>query len=192
MADRWFGWRTASLLLLLFQPAALFGQRHSLADPIGLRDPIAAGIVIGTSIGVRADVRVIRFENCALAIEGFFGAGIASWGLGESWSAAGRLDIHMSDDGISNAFLLSPGLGFGQMIGQTQRLYIDFSPVEDIPTITALCGITWVHEFKSSWSTELSLRPGIAMGLNGQNNNSSSAKGEYSFQLSLAAAIRFD
>jgi hypothetical protein len=184
--------KAALLLLLFFQPSLIFGQRHPLSTPIGLRDPIAAGIVIGTAIGIRADVRVIRFVNCALAIEGFFGGGIASWGIGEAWSTAMRLDIHISDDGVSNAFLVSPDLGYGSMIAQPSHGLLNFSPQQDVPSISALCGISWIHEFRSSWSTELSLRPGIALALNGENNNNASAKGELSLQLSLAASIRFE
>ncbi|MDP4198604.1 MAG: hypothetical protein Q8922_00290 [Bacteroidota bacterium] len=187
---------TACVLLvfgsLLFARPLLAQQHAAMRGPVGLRDPIAIGLTVGTSNGLSADLQVGRMDNVAGAIEGYVGASVASWGISLGWSAALRADVVASDDGKNDAMILGPTLGYGEMLTiGGPRSYIDFSPFHDVQAIFLLLGVAWVHEFSSGWSTEISLRPGEALALNGEDKNRSLAKGEYSFQLSLVGLIRF-
>lgn len=164
---------------------------HHLRDyPIGLRDPFALALQLGTFSGVSADVRFLRLNDVGMAVEGAWGMSVSAWGLGIGWNADLRLDILESNDGKNDAFLLEPSVGYGHMlaIGGSHG-WEDF--FRDVKSLNVLCGLAWVHEFDFGVASDISLRPGMYFALAKEANSVESTLSDRAFQLSLVTSIRF-
>jgi hypothetical protein len=159
---------------------------------VGLRDGIGIGISGGSMTAVRAECNVLTFRSSALRLEGAFGAGVAKWGISEAWTAGIGGVATMSSDYQNDALLWTPGISFNTMIADrtARQQWFDFSPYETIHAVEAHIGIGWVHEF-SGWSIESSVRPGVALGLDGRDSGNNSVEDGYTFQLFVAILARF-
>jgi len=160
---------------------------------VGLRDGIGVGVSAGSMTALRVECNVLTFRSGALRLEGAFGAGVASWGIAEAWSAGFGGVATISSDRENDAFFWTPGLSYNTMIGTPsgeRASWIDFSPHETVHAVEAHLGIGWVHEF-SDWSIESSVRPGVALGLDGRDSGNDPVTDTYSFQLFVAVLARF-
>jgi hypothetical protein len=188
--------------ITLLTPSVLVGQESgftlSTSPPIsrksehviGLRDPIAFALQLGTFSGISGDVRFLKYQDVGVAAEAAWGIDVSIWGLGIGWNAALRLDICESEDGVNDAFLLQPGVGYGHMlaIGGSNG-WEDF--FRDVESINVLCGLAWIHEFDFGVSSDLSIRPAMYFAIHKDANTLVSSLPNRSFQLSLVTAIRF-
>ena len=159
---------------------------------IGLRDPISIGLSLGSPTAICINVRVIRARTFRFAVGGYYGAGIADWGIGEGHGITMQLDLSLADDEVNNALLLSPEFEYATLVGvsPSSRGWINFSPYETVNSVGFLCGVGWVHEYRS-WSLEFGLVPGEAYALDGRDGDGNVAKGEMSFQFNVTVAARF-
>lgn len=159
---------------------------------IGLRDPISIGLSLGSPTAICVNVRVIPARTFRFAIGGYYGAGIARWGMGEGHGITAQLDLPLADDEVNDALILSPELEYATLVGVSppSRGWIDFSPYETVNSLGLLCGVGWVHEYRS-WALELALAPGEAYALDGRDGDGARAKGEMSFQFEVMLAARF-
>lgn len=167
-------------------------SQDTVTSRIGLRDPISIGLSFGSPTAICVNVKVIPARAFRFAIGGYYGAGIAKWGISEGHGITAQLDLALADDKINNALVISPELEYCTLVGVTppSRGWINFSPYETVNSIGIDCGAGWVHEYRT-WSLELALTPGAAYALGGRDSGDNSAQGEVSFQMRLLAAARF-
>ncbi len=195
-----FRWLVNPISVCLFCSVACLlislrvGAQNDTARNVGLRDRFALGLSVGSTIGVLADARIAQMDNRAVGVEATFGAGVGTWGLGEAWSAAIRTDVIVADDRMRNALLISPLVGFGQMIGEPHPsgwFNLSFAPYSDLAYLFADLGISWAHQFSAGWSTQMAIRPGESLALGGRDEQDRPARGEVSFRISGVALICF-
>jgi hypothetical protein len=197
MKTIWLASLSVLIAMLISQIAVAQGRDTLNSDPhasIGLRDHVGLGLSFGAPTAACVDARVFQWHDGRIEVEGSYGAGIAAWGIGESHSAAARLDLHLSDDGTNDALLISPRVGYSEIVGEpahkTGWFSLKFSPYETVGAPFVCAGLVWVHEYATR-SFELSAVPGIAYAVSGRDNNNIAASRQLSAQGFVKAAIRF-
>ena len=157
---------------------------------LGLRDGVGLGISLGSPTAFWVDAQIAHWHDGRIQVEGYYGAGIAKWGMGEGHGAGMRMDILLVNDNVNDALLLSPRVHYCDMTAQSNGGWVNFSPQETVSSFDLDGGMVWVHEY-ANWSLETSLVPGAAYAISGRDNGNNPAHGELSFQLFAKIAARF-
>ena len=152
---------------------------------------LGVGLALGSSIGPVVQISLSAAQGVECLVQGFYGAGIAQWGLGNEWHASIDFRTTVGTAGSHSRFLLGPGIGYGVMAAEENRnAWIRFSPIERVTFVTATLSGSWIRSYHG-WDLEVSLRPGVSRGLTGGKDLSGDAVGVSSFVLIAGGLIRF-
>lgn len=156
---------------------------------IGLHDQVSAGLCFGAPLALTASVQLTSYSGVAVALGGFYGADIATWGIGEAYAADLRVTIGLTDDDENDALLFQPSAGFGTMLGVSKSGgWLKFDPYADIHYVIGEVALVWAHEYRTITLNGL-LAGGAAFARDGIDNDHASAAGQTSFRLHLGLSI---